>query len=144
MTAAGDSRRGELLIERYNDAWNRHDVDAIVAMHAAGMVFENHTAGERAEGEAVRGHIASIFEAWPDLSFDTRSLRGCEDLVVCEWTASATHARPLRRGDLVAEPTGRSLQWVGVDVFTIDAGLVLRKDVYSDSVAILRGAGLLA
>ena len=42
------------LIDRYNEAWNRHDVDAIMAMHAPDMVFENHTAGERAEG-ARRG-----------------------------------------------------------------------------------------
>ena len=37
-------------IGRYNDAWNVHDLDAITSMHAPGMVFENHTAGERAEG----------------------------------------------------------------------------------------------
>jgi hypothetical protein len=29
------------------------------------MVFENHTAGERAQGEEVRTHIAAIFETWP-------------------------------------------------------------------------------
>jgi len=29
----------ERTIERYNDAWNAHDVDAIVALHAPGMVF---------------------------------------------------------------------------------------------------------
>ena len=57
----------ERTIERYNDAWNAHDVDAIVALHAPGMVFENHTAGERVEGDAVGPHIARIFENWPDL-----------------------------------------------------------------------------
>ena len=41
------------LIDRYNDAWNAHDVDAICALHAPDMVFENHTAGERAEGADV-------------------------------------------------------------------------------------------
>lgn len=131
------------LIERYNDGWNAHDVEAIVALHAPGMVFENHTAGERAEGDAVRKHIIGIFESWPDLAFATRSLRAHDDLAVCEWTASATHSRPLRRGDLVAEPTGRKLEWRGVDIFTIDDGRIARKDVYSDSSAILRGAGLL-
>ena len=49
-------------IDRYNAAWNEHDLDAIIAMHAPDMVFENHTAGESAEGEAVRTHIGSIFE----------------------------------------------------------------------------------
>ena len=43
----------EEAIDRYNDAWNAHDLDAIVALHAPDMVFENHTAGEVAEGEAV-------------------------------------------------------------------------------------------
>ena len=53
-------------IERYNEAWNAHDLDAIMAMHAPDMVFDNHTAGETAEGAAVRGHIGSIFETWPE------------------------------------------------------------------------------
>ena len=62
----------ERAIARYNEAWNAHDLDALVSMHAPTMVFETHTAGERAEGEAVREHIASIFETWPDISFEAR------------------------------------------------------------------------
>jgi steroid delta-isomerase-like uncharacterized protein len=133
----------ETLIARYNEAWNAHDVDAVVAMHASDMVFENHTAGERAEGEAVRDHIAAIFEGWPDLRFETRRLYVRDDLIVQEWTAHATHSRTMRRGDLVAEPTGRPLQWVGMDVIPVRDGLIARKDVYSDSVSILRQVGLL-
>ena len=37
----------EKTIERYNAAWNAQDVEAIVAFHAPGMVFQNHTAGDR-------------------------------------------------------------------------------------------------
>ena len=44
----------EQAIARYNDAWNDHDVDAIMGMHAPDMVFHNHTAGESAQGEEVR------------------------------------------------------------------------------------------
>jgi ketosteroid isomerase-like protein len=90
-------------IERYNDAWNDHDLDAIMAMHAPDMVFENHTAGESAVGEEARGHIGSIFETWPDIAFTTRRLY-------------------VRKGLIV---------------------LVKRKDVYPDSVSILRQVGLL-
>lgn len=112
----------EATIARYNDAWNAHDVDAIVALHAPGMVFENHTAGERAEGEAVRAHIASIFASWPDLTFATRRLYARDGLVVCEWTASATR-----------KETGEHLEWDGIDVFPFEEGLIARKDVYSAS-----------
>ncbi|HEY7631842.1 MAG TPA: nuclear transport factor 2 family protein [Thermoleophilaceae bacterium] len=131
------------VIDRYNDAWNRHDLDAIVAMHAPDMVFENHTAGERAEGAAVREHIAAIFAGWPDIEFATRRLYVRDDLVVQEWTASATHNRELRRGDLVAPPSGKRIEWVGMDVIPFEDGLVKRKDVYSDSVGILRQVGLM-
>jgi len=129
-------------IDRYNDAWNRRDVDAIVALHAPDMVFENHTAGERADGPQVREHIAGIFAAWPDLAFRTRRLYLRDDLVVQEWTATATHTRDLRRGEVVAPATGRTLEWEGLDVIPFERGRVKRKDVYSDSLAILRQTGL--
>lgn len=140
-TTAQQSLRA--LIERYNDAWNRHDVDAIVALHAPDMVFENHTAGERAEGAAVREHIGGIFAAWPDLRFSSRRLYVRDDLVVQEWTATATHTRELRRGELRAPASGRRLEWVGMDVIPFRDGLITRKDVYSDSLAILRQVGLI-
>ncbi len=130
-------------IDRYNGAWNAQDLDAIMAMHAPDMVFENHTAGESAQGEEVRAHIGAIFESWPDLEFTTRRLYVREGLVVQEWTAVGTHTQTMRRGDLVAEPTGRRVEWDGLDVIPFEDGLVKRKDVYSDSVSILRQVGLL-
>lgn len=109
----------EQTIERYNVAWNAQDLDAIVALHAPGMIFENHTAGERAEGDAVREHIGRIFANWPDLTFRGRRLYARDGLVVSEWTATATDGE------------GRRLEWDGIDVFPFADGLILRKDVYS-------------
>ncbi|HET7146420.1 MAG TPA: nuclear transport factor 2 family protein [Gaiellaceae bacterium] len=107
------------LIERYNDAWNRQDLDAIHALHHPEVVFDNHTAGERAEGaDAVRAHIAHIFENNPTMRFRTRSLHAAGEFAVCEWT-------------LTVERDGRTLEWDGVDVFPIRDGLIARKDVYS-------------
>jgi steroid delta-isomerase-like uncharacterized protein len=133
----------EGVIGRYNDAWNSHDLDAIMALHASDMVFENHTAGESAQGEEVRRHIGAIFETWPDIGFSTRRLYVRDGLVVQEWTATATHRNTMRRGELVAEPTGKTVTWNGLDVIPFEGGLVKRKDVYSDSVSILRQVGLL-
>ena len=130
-------------IAAYNEAWNSHDLDAIMALHAPDMVFENHTAGETAQGEDVRGHIGSIFETWPDIHFETRRLYVRDGVVTQEWTATATHANEMRRGELVAEPTGKKIEWRGIDVIPFEGGLVKRKDVYSDSVSILRQLGLL-
>jgi steroid delta-isomerase-like uncharacterized protein len=133
----------EERIGRYNDGWNDHDLDAIMSMHAPDMVFENHTAGESAEGEQVREHIGAIFETWPDIHFETRRLYVRDGVVTQEWTATATHTSTMRRGDLVAGPTGERVEWRGIDVIPFENGLVKRKDVYSDSVSILRQVGLL-
>ena len=142
----GDADGIEALTEaigRYNDAWNAHDLDAIMALHGPDMVFANHTAGESAEGDEVRSHIASIFESWPDLRFETRRLYVREGLVVQEWTATATQTKTMRRGDLEAAPSGNTVSWDGIDSIPFENGLVKRKDVYSDSVSILRQVGLL-
>jgi taurine dehydrogenase small subunit len=108
------------LIERYDQAWNDHDLEAILSMHAPDMVFENHTAGERAEGEEVGPHIAEIFRNWPDLRFRSRRLYVREGLAVSEWTATGTK-------------DGKTLEWDGIDVFPIENGKIKRKDVYSAS-----------
>jgi steroid delta-isomerase-like uncharacterized protein len=144
MSDADSPAALEQTIERYNRAWNEHDLDAIMSMHAPDMVFENHTAGESAEGEEVRSHIASIFDSWPDIAFSTRRMYVRDGLVVQEWTATATHVQPMRRGDLVAEPSGKRVEWKGLDVMPFENGLLKRKTVYSDSVSILRQIGLLS
>jgi steroid delta-isomerase-like uncharacterized protein len=143
MSEKDTPERLEQAIVRYNEAWNAHDLDTIMSMHAPDMVFHNHTAGESAEGEDAREHIGSIFRTWPDIEFSTRRLYVRDGLVVQEWTATATHASTMRRGDLIAEPTQRTISWDGLDVIPFEDGLVKRKDVYSDSVSILRQLGLL-
>ena len=111
----------EKTIERYNAAWNAQDVESILSFHAPGMVFENHTAGDRVEGDAVGAHIAGIFERSPDLRFTGRRLYVRDGLVVSEWTATATNR------------AGQRVEWDGIDVFPFENGLILRKDVYSSS-----------
>jgi uncharacterized protein (TIGR02246 family) len=112
------------LIARHDAAWNAQDLDAIMACYTPGIVFTNYNAGESAAGaDAVRAHLAGIFESWPDLRFSGRRLNVSDDFAVSEWTATATHS------------DGRRLEWDGVDVFPIADGLIARKDVYTTAHA---------
>ena len=131
------------FIDRYNAAWNAHDVDAILAMHADDSVFENHTTGDVNIGrDAIGAAIGGIFTVFPDLEFETRRQYLREDLVVQEWTARGTHLGKMNRAGLEVEPTGRTVEYRGLDVIPIEDGLVARKDVYSDGVTLLRQLGL--
>ena len=131
------------FIDRYNDAWNAHDIDAIVAMHTDDSVFENHVTGDVNVGrEQIGAAIRGIFSVFTDLSFEGRRQYIREDLVVQEWTARGTHEGTMARGGIEVEPTGKQVEYKGMDVIPIVDGLVARKDVYSDSVTLLRQLGL--
>jgi steroid delta-isomerase-like uncharacterized protein len=133
----------QALIDRYNEAWNRHDVDAIVSMHTDDSVFENHTTGDVNVGkEAIGRAISGIFAMFPDAAFETRRQYLREDLVVQEWTLRGTHLGKMERSGIGVEPTGRTVEYRGMDIIPFRDGLVARKDVYSDGVTLLRQLGL--
>jgi steroid delta-isomerase-like uncharacterized protein len=131
------------FIDRYNDAWNEHDVDLIVSLHTEDSVFENHVTGDVNVGrEQIARAIGGIFAVFPDLAFETRRAYIRDDLVVQEWTARGTHEGTMTRSGIEVPPTGRKVEYKGMDVIPIRDGLVARKDVYSDSVTLLRQLGL--
>jgi steroid delta-isomerase-like uncharacterized protein len=130
------------VIEAYDEAWNRHDVEAILAFHTEDAVFENHTSGGRAEGhDAIREIVSGVFKTFPDIRFSLRRIYVTDELAVQEWTATATHGNPVNYRDGVLEPTGRTIRWDGVDIFPIRDGKIARKDVYVASLDFLRQLG---
>ena len=129
-------------IAAYGEAWNRHDIEAIVAMHAEDSVFENHTSGGKGVGkQAIREILKGVFAAFPDIRFEARRTYVRDGLVVQEWTATGTLAAPYTSGAVTVQPTGRKVSWNGVDVIPFTGNLVARKDVYVDSIGFLRALG---
>jgi len=138
-----DGEELQEFIDRYNAAWNDHDIDVIVSMHTDDSVFENHVTGDVNVGrDAIGRAISGIFSVFPDLAFQTRRAYIRDDLVVQEWTARGTHEGTMTRSGIEIQPTGRRVEYKGMDVIPIRDGLVARKDVYSDSVTLLRQLGL--
>jgi steroid delta-isomerase-like uncharacterized protein len=132
----------EKIIAAYGEAWNRHDVEAILAMHTEDSVFENHTSGGKAVGrKAIRDILTGVFSTFPDIRFDARRTYVRDGLVTQEWTATATLAKPYARGATTVQPTGRKVSWNGVDVIPFDGTRVARKDVYVDSMSFLKALG---
>jgi uncharacterized protein (TIGR02246 family) len=59
------------LLDRFADAWNRHDLDALMSMMTDDCVFDASAGpqvdGQRSEGkQAVRAAYAAVFEAFHD------------------------------------------------------------------------------
>ncbi len=135
----------EQLAERYGAAWNAHELDEIMQMHAEDSVFELNMDGAEVKGvEAIRQAFAGIFALWPDIHFETRRLYALENLFVHEYTITATLAQPLPLGGMVVQPNGEAVRFNGVDVIPVEDGLVQRKDTYLDLVTAQRQFGLLS
>jgi ketosteroid isomerase-like protein len=76
-------------VERFNEAFNRHDVDAVMAAMTDDCVFDNTRPppeGERFVGqEAVRGFWEAFFERSPQAHFDTEEIFAVADRCVVRW-----------------------------------------------------------
>jgi ketosteroid isomerase-like protein len=77
------------IVQRFNEAFNRHDVDAVMALMTEDCVFENtrpRPAGERYEGQAaVRGFWEQFFARSPDARFDAEEIVATGDRCVVRW-----------------------------------------------------------
>src|SRR4051812_46170664 len=77
------------VVERFGDALNRHDVDAVMALMTDDCAFENTYPppdGERFEGQtAVRGFWEGMLRASPDAYFETEELIAVDDRCVTRW-----------------------------------------------------------
>ncbi len=107
------------FLKEFADAWNRHDLDALMEHMAEDGVFIS-SSGSKAHGcEAVRQAFASVFEAFPDARWDSDVHFVSGNRGVSEWTFSGTDAED---GEVVKEK--------GCDVFTFENDKILIKDTY--------------
>ncbi|HEU4692036.1 MAG TPA: nuclear transport factor 2 family protein [Vicinamibacterales bacterium] len=137
-----DAHPLEKVIAAYGEAWNSHDIEAILAMHTEDSVFENHTSGGKGVGkQAIREILKGVFATFPDIRFEARRAYVRDGLVTQEWTATGTLAIPYTSGGTTVQPTGRKVSWNGVDVIPFVGSRVARKDVYVDSIGFLRALG---
>lgn len=127
------------LAERYGQAWNDHDNDAICALQTDDSVFVLHGAGgvKRSIGlEECRSTYEYLLRAWPDQHFDVQELVVRESFYVCESILTGTLAEPWQMGDETFEPTGKQIRFEIVDIMQLENGLIKTKSSWIDGFAI--------
>ncbi len=132
-----------MLAERYGEAWNRQDLDAIMDLHADDCVFVAHAAGSPpAEGKgAVRAAFAGYIAMMPDINFAERSLHVGEDHWVLESTMSGTVEQAIQVEDELFGTAGARVEVACVDVIEVRDGLVASKHTYLDTMTMQRQLG---
>jgi steroid delta-isomerase-like uncharacterized protein len=110
------------LVLRFNDAFNTHDVAAMMALTTPDTVFENTSPapdGTRYAGqEAVRAFWTDFFRASPSARIDIEEITGLGEHCVMRWTYT------WRDG------AGQRGHVRGVDVFQMRDGKIAQKLSY--------------
>lgn len=132
-----------MLAQRYGEAWNRQNLDAIMDLHTDDSVFVAHAAGSLpAEGkDAVREAFASYLALLPDINFAERALHVGDDHWVLESTMSGTVAGSIEVEGQPLGEGGARVEVDCVDVITVRDGLVASKQTYIDSLSMQRQLG---
>ncbi len=111
------------LLEAIGDAFNRHDVDAIIDFFADDGVFDNAMGpdihGQRYVGrETLRAFFSDLMTRCPDIQWNNIDNRVDGDKGFSEWRRQCTL------------PNGEKQDWLGLDIFTFRGGKIAKKDTY--------------
>jgi steroid delta-isomerase-like uncharacterized protein len=113
----------ETLLKKFLDAFNRHDLDAIMSFFADDCVFYMPRGakprGDRFVGkDEVRAGLAKRFEGIPDVHYGEDRHWAGENFGVSEWTLTGTSA------------SGQRIEVRGVDLLEFADGKIRRKDSF--------------
>ncbi len=111
------------LLDDFAAAWNRHDVDGLMACMTSDCVFEAaagpDVAGARHEGAAaVRTAYAAVFTTYADARWNNPRHFVAGDRAVSEWTFTGTTS------------AGAKVEVNGCDIFTLADGKIAVKNSY--------------
>ena len=111
------------LLQAFADAWNRHDLDALMSMMTADCVFQasggSSVDGERYEGGgAVRAAYAAVFEQYPDAQWADARHFVTGNRGVSEWVFTGTLK------------DGRRVEVAGCDLLTFRDGKIAIKNSF--------------
>jgi steroid delta-isomerase-like uncharacterized protein len=110
-------------LEAFSEAWNRHDIDALMSFMSDDCVFQtaagSDACGTRHQGrEAVRRAFAAAWATVPDAQWERGRHFVHGDFGVSEWTFTGTAA------------DGSRIETDGVDLFRFRNGKITAKNVF--------------
>lgn len=135
--AISDPAAVEDFCLRWGTAWNEHDADAVAALCADDLVYDEPALGPTAHGSgAIRDFVAGLGVAFPDHTFALEGLYADvrRRAVVVAWKFTGTHAH-----------TGRVVEFHGDDRLQFgEDGLIQTYRCLYDNDLVLRQIGAAA
>ena len=129
------------VFDRYREAWNSHDADAVVAFFTDDGVYEDATLARVNRGKAeIRAFAAESFAAFPDFHIEDVGPVTIDPSgrFANEWTLSGTH-----EGDTAIPATHKSFSLRGASVGEFEGDRIKRNSDYWNMADFLVQVGML-
>jgi glyoxylase-like metal-dependent hydrolase (beta-lactamase superfamily II)/predicted ester cyclase len=124
----------------YFEAVAARDVDGMVSWWAPGGVENIVSIGKLSVPDGLRTFFGELFAALPDMTFEVLDLVAARNQAAVRWRATGTFCGGSFQG---IEPTGARIAIEGLDLLTIEDGLIRRNDAYNDGMDLARQMGVM-
>lgn len=126
------------VAQRYFDAWNGRDPEAVAAAFAEGGTYRDPNVPEGLDPAATGAYAEGLWTAFPDLAFTVDDLVADGDRVWARWTMTGTDSGGLRG----LPPSGRPIEQEGADLIRTSDDGVTEVRGFFDTGAIPRQLGM--
>lgn len=129
------------ISDRYTEAINAHDANAIGALYAEGAGLDE-PAGSFTGRAAVVEYWERFFTAFPDLRVHDEFKAENGDTAINEWSISGTNSGPMETPEGTIPATGKRVSVRGCDALTVRNGLIESHRAYYDQLGFMSQLGL--
>ena len=126
--------RAEEVTQRYHDAWNGRDADALVAAFTKDGIFCNPDTYPGISGEALAEFVKKVWTALPDFRIELLNAGEIEPGVVAHhWIINCTNTGQGMDG---SAPTGRAFTFKGASIIQVEGDKIVSDQCYFDRLAL--------
>jgi steroid delta-isomerase-like uncharacterized protein len=126
------------VIDKYFDAFNKHDPEAVAALFGRGGTYVDSAVSSGVRNQALKDYLRGHYAAFPDARYRVvRTVANRNGLMACEWRFKGTNTGPL--GDSPA--TNRAVDVSGASVLQAKGGKIAWLHGYYDRRNLFRQLG---
>jgi len=129
------------VVREYFDALLAKDLDRAVATWKPGSQDRLYGFADIVAPHGIRDYFAGLFGAVPDFTIEVDSMVAEGDQVAVHWHAAGTFDGSQKFQGLV--PNGRRVELEGLDLLTVEDGLIVENHAYTNAMDTARKLGAL-